>query len=131
MAKRKKSLDELQGENVAKFMQDGPRLRRDYNTFVTARDPERKMVCLGGLGSMGVGTMWFEERPEHHNYPGYDDAPIEWAWTWEDNRRDERPDGACPFCSHVKTDEEKAADDAALIARRETILREARSSSGE
>ena len=65
------------GENIAKALRDGPRLRRDYNIWVEARDPAGH-VLLGGLGAMGVGTMWMSEQEEYHRtLPGYSEAPIQ------------------------------------------------------
>lgn len=54
---------------------DGPRLTASYQTYVVARDHVRNKVLIGGLGAMGVGRMWFPERSEHAQLPGYSDAP--------------------------------------------------------
>lgn len=52
-----------------------PRLRWDMpDPFVVAR--AEGWVLLGGLGVMGVGQMWQEERPDHAEYEGYAEAPI-------------------------------------------------------
>jgi hypothetical protein len=64
----------LQAENMEKFLADGPRLRTDYNVWIEARGPDR--VQLGGLGGLGVGSMWVDEEPRHREYPGYDEAPF-------------------------------------------------------
>ncbi len=61
------------------FLKHGPGLRKDYNVWVVARDPEAKRVLLGGLGGMGVGQMWFGEDDRHKEYPGYAEARIEHA----------------------------------------------------
>jgi len=44
--------------------------------FVVARDPERGVTLLGGLGVLGVGQMWFADREEYRDYPGFEDALI-------------------------------------------------------
>lgn len=67
----------IQRANTAHFLKHGPGLSYAYQTFVIARDPDRGMILLGGLGGMGVGTMWFKERPEHKNKAGYAEAKIE------------------------------------------------------
>ena len=68
------TVDELQAENFAKFMEDGPRLRSDYNVWIVAKKDGR--VLLGGLGSIGVGQMWVDEEQHHKEYPGYNDAEV-------------------------------------------------------
>ena len=71
-----KSINEMQEENILKVIKDGPRLRYDYSTWIVARDPKKKRVCIGGLGCMSVGQMWCDEEPEHTRYAGYKKAPI-------------------------------------------------------
>ena len=65
--------EEALSENFIKFLEDGPRLRYDYNTPVLA-------ICscgdvlLGGLGGCGVGQMWFPWEERYKDYPGYNEA---------------------------------------------------------
>jgi hypothetical protein len=61
--------------NRAVLADGGPRLTAAYQTYVAARDRARGQVLVGGLGAMGVGRMWVDERPEHARLPGYADAP--------------------------------------------------------
>jgi len=68
-------IDRLQSENIQKFIEDGPRLRYDYNQWVEGRDRSKGKVLIGGLGSMGVGRMWFDVREDHRQLPNFDDAP--------------------------------------------------------
>lgn len=70
----KKTPQELERENIDTFMEIGPRLSRRYNIFVVGRDRSQQMALLGGLGSMGVGRMWFYEVGRE-DYPGFNDAP--------------------------------------------------------
>lgn len=42
---------------------------------IIAKNKERGWVCLGGLGHLGVGTMWVKEEPDHKDRPGYATAP--------------------------------------------------------
>lgn len=56
------------------FSEYGPGLRYGYTPYIIARRPGE--VLLGGLGGMGVGTMWGPECERHKDYPGYDDAPF-------------------------------------------------------
>lgn len=65
----------LQEQNVLKAIQDGPRARTDYNVFVVARDRTARRVLIGGLGSLGVGQMWFPEQEQYVSYPGFENAP--------------------------------------------------------
>ena len=67
-----KIVDKLQMENFEKFLEDGPRLRYDYNVFIVAK--REGQVLLGGLGSCGVGEMWVDEEARHKDYPGYTEA---------------------------------------------------------
>lgn len=68
--------DELQAENVANFIANGPGLRTSYNTWIDQRDPDLQRVRLCGLGAMGVGTMWVDEDDRHRSYPGYETATL-------------------------------------------------------
>lgn len=76
-----KSVEQVQRENAAHFMERGPALSRGYQAYVIARRPQDAHVLLGGLGSMGVGQMWVPETEEHQGYPGYEDAAI---LTWDE-----------------------------------------------
>jgi hypothetical protein len=69
------STEDLQAENIAKFMQDGPRLRADYNVWIVKKDSPHNKVLLGGLGGMGVGQMWTDMLERYKSYPGFDEAP--------------------------------------------------------
>lgn len=69
------TIEQLQAENIAKFMQDGPRLRVDYHTFIVAKDTKNRRLLIGGLGCLGVGEMWSEAWDEDKNKPGFDEAP--------------------------------------------------------
>ena len=61
--------------NARLLRQDGPRLRYGYSIYVIARDREKKLVLLGGLGGMGTGEMWVADTPQEATRPGYEDAP--------------------------------------------------------
>lgn len=63
------------GGNLRRLIERGPRLSHDTETWVVARDRARRRVLLGGLGAMGCGQMWFDERPEHAADPTFADAP--------------------------------------------------------
>lgn len=75
MAESEELLRQLALENFRKAVNGGPRLRYDYNIWVEARDRERGLVLIGGLGGMGVGTMWVKDHPGLVGYAGYSDAP--------------------------------------------------------
>lgn len=68
-------IEKLQAENFEKFLEDGPRLRADYNVWVEAKDTEHGMVLLGGLGGCGVGNMWVPLTERHKEYLGFTEAP--------------------------------------------------------
>ena len=65
---------ELQAENMAVMLRDGPRISTLYNVWVEAKDLKNKMVLLGGLGCMGVGQMWSPLEKRHRQYPGFKEA---------------------------------------------------------
>ena len=46
-----------------------------YRSFVKAKDTKHKLVLLGGLGCMGVGTTIDNFYEVHKEYPGFDIAP--------------------------------------------------------
>ena len=71
-----KTIEDMAGENLAKFIEDGPRLRYDYNVWVVARDTEGRFVILGGLGALGCGEMRFAMEERYRSYPGYEEAPV-------------------------------------------------------
>lgn len=74
MDKRTATINALAEQNIAEVMRNGPRLRVGQNTWVIARRPGE--VLIGGLGCMGIGSMWFKERPEHQDLPGYEGAEV-------------------------------------------------------
>jgi|SRR5580704_12472670 hypothetical protein len=76
MTARRKKIAEAEEHNLELLFKDGPRLRFDYETWVVARDREAGMVVLGGLGGLGVGTMWAADE-RYQDAVGYDDAPEE------------------------------------------------------
>ena len=55
------SIESKVSNNLAAFIQDGPRMSTRYQTYVLARDRDKKMVLVGGLGCVGVGRMWMAE----------------------------------------------------------------------
>lgn len=73
--------------NVQRVLKDGPGLRYSTEVVVLARDRTAGKVLLGGLGGMGVGEMWRDERDfprytgdemrDYSRYCGYEDAPEE------------------------------------------------------
>jgi len=69
------TVTQMQAENFGMALRDGPRLRYNYNVWVEAKDTESDQVLLGGLGSFGVGTMWFPMSERHKKLPGFDTAP--------------------------------------------------------
>ena len=69
-----REIEQAQRDNLAHFMERGPALSYAYTTYILARDVDGGRVLLGGLGSMGMGRMWVDERPEHRDYPGYSEA---------------------------------------------------------
>ncbi len=73
--KMNKKTEKLQNENLSIFLEKGPGLRYSYNTWIVAKDSTWGRVLIGGLGALGVGEMWVEEREEHKEYPGYAEAP--------------------------------------------------------
>lgn len=63
--------------NAEVLATDGIGLNYKYRSYVEARDPKRGVILLGGLGGMGVGSMWFKEDTEDYKkYPGYAEAKI-------------------------------------------------------
>ena len=70
-----KPKSQRQEENVDNFLENGPGLRYSYNTWIIAKDPELGKVLVGGLGALGVGEMWLDDK-EYKEHPDYADAPI-------------------------------------------------------
>lgn len=80
------SAEDARARNLDHAVEHGPTPLRENgaaeaagqrSTFVVARDLGTKKIKLGGLGSLGVGMMWFDETPEHQSYAGYAEAPLE------------------------------------------------------
>lgn len=72
----KKTVEQVQQENQAHFMERGPGLSYGYTSYVIAKDTKRKKVLLGGLGGMGCGSMWFDMDAEQDPLrPGWEEAP--------------------------------------------------------
>lgn len=74
--KDERSIDQIKADNHEHFMKRGPALSYAYGHYVVAKDTAKKCVLLGGLGSMGVGRMWFDmtEDKRYQDYPGWDEA---------------------------------------------------------
>ncbi len=71
----KKTIEQVQQENQAHFMEGGSRLSYGYQIYVVAKDTKKNKVLLGGLGAMGVGEMWFnmDVGPDSQR-PGWEEA---------------------------------------------------------
>jgi len=63
-------------DSTADFMQHGPRLWADRQTYVLARSGDGSRVLLGGVGGMGIGRMWAPAGP-HVNDPTFAGAPVD------------------------------------------------------
>ena len=72
--------EDVYAHNIADVMENGPALRITRRTAVLAHDPERDLVLIGGLGALGVGTMWVARTDDHD----ITDAPIEKGHTFAD-----------------------------------------------
>jgi hypothetical protein len=70
--------EEVEAANAAVVKERAGRPGFDarMGVFIVARDPTRGLILLGGLGALGVGTMWVDEQPKHKGYAGYDLAPV-------------------------------------------------------
>jgi hypothetical protein len=68
--------EDLAKKNMKRFLRDGPRISSGYDHWVIARDPEKGMILLGGLGAMGCGSMWTRESEFHKELDGYTEAEI-------------------------------------------------------
>ncbi len=75
MPNREEQIADMENRNISEYLERGPGVRYSTRTWVVARDRERKKVLIGGLGSAGVGQMWFSESPTHAETFGYADAP--------------------------------------------------------
>lgn len=72
-----KVIEKLKQKNLNRLAKDGPRLSYGYSTWIEAKDTKGGYVLLGGLGGMGVGSMWFPMGKEYEKYPGFKNAPEE------------------------------------------------------
>lgn len=72
---REKIIAESANHNLAELIEQGPGLRYSTRTWVLAKDSKRKRVLLGGLGCMGCGQMWFDDKDKYKEDPTYKDAP--------------------------------------------------------
>jgi len=61
-------------ENAKIFMEIGPRLSTRYGSYVVAIDPVNNKTLLGGLGGMGLGTMWIPSSERDKERPGFSEA---------------------------------------------------------
>lgn len=76
MSHNERSPEDVQRDNDRIISERGPGLYVDLGTYVIARRPSTGEILIGGLGSMGVGEMWFTESADHRSRPGYADAEI-------------------------------------------------------
>lgn len=74
MQEQQRTVEEQQAANFAHFMERGPAISTGYGAYVVRRDDANNRVELGGLGGLGIGTMWVESRERYKSYPGWDDA---------------------------------------------------------
>jgi hypothetical protein len=81
MTERDEIIGEGMDHNLRQFMTRGPGIRSTNHRWIVARDPDRRMVLVGGLGGIGVGEMWVEEKEHHRSDLTYADAPIRRAVT--------------------------------------------------
>lgn len=72
---KNKTKREAMESNLKDIFNNGPRLAYGRNTWVEEKDTKNNRVLLGGLGALGVGTMWFKMEEYHKNYINYDEAP--------------------------------------------------------
>lgn len=68
-------INSLLEHNVSVAIRQGPRISKNYQQFIVARDRKNRRCLLGGLGGLGVGQMWAEDKPYMTTLPGYEDAP--------------------------------------------------------
>jgi len=72
-----KTKEQKASENFVIFMERGPGLWRDYNTWIVAKDPTHEKHLIGGLGGLGVGEMWVDTEDADRMNPEYVDAPVQ------------------------------------------------------
>lgn len=48
---------------------------RYYCGWIEAKDSKKGRVLISGLGTLGVGSMWFEMTERHRDYPDFEEAP--------------------------------------------------------
>lgn len=75
MSMREEEIAARAEQNLQEYMEHGPGLRYTTRTWIVARDRARKKVLLGGLGCMGCGQMWFDDKERYAADPTYADAP--------------------------------------------------------
>ena len=46
-----------------------------YCGWIEAKDSKKERVFISGLGTLGVGSMWFEMTERHRDYPEFEEAP--------------------------------------------------------
>ena len=46
-----------------------------YCGWIEAKDSKKERVLVSGLGTLGVGSMWFEMTERHRDYPDFKEAP--------------------------------------------------------
>lgn len=78
--------DPGRAHNLMVLRRGGPRITDEYLTCVVARDRQRRLVLLSGLGCMGVGQMWLPDCPLLQKETGYVEAP-ELVWDPDAERR--------------------------------------------
>lgn len=101
--------DDVYAHNIHDVMANGPRLSTTRRTAILAYDPDADKVLLGGLGAMGVGTMWIA-RSEGDDVTGapygksFDallalrGAVIDLSWMCRDRPCRSVGDGHCVDC---------------------------------
>lgn len=73
---KQKTIAQKQAENMAFFLEHGPRLRIGANTWIIAKSADGRFVKIGGLGSCGIGEMWDRADDDHLADPEWAEAPI-------------------------------------------------------
>jgi hypothetical protein len=62
-------------DNEEVLMENGPTLSYRMRSVVLAKDEAKGKVCVGGLGSLGVGKYWTFLNEGVKTLPGYTTAP--------------------------------------------------------
>ena len=75
MSNREHIITERLATNLADVMDNGPRLSTLRSTWIKGKDTAAGKVLVGGLGCMGVGTMWSTASEHYLSDPTYADAP--------------------------------------------------------